>query len=524
MSRAAAVTGALLLVAGLAVFFVKALIYEVPLAPTDVRGLWQVALRITARGTAQRGSISTLLPSSNQSQAVFDERSSSGPLEFSIRAKDGSRLGLWNGRFDGVHEVLYQFRVQSFGRRVALPERITTPPPDDVKRAYGRSSPIYPVGALQVETLLDDLNLPPSPDEVGRVRTLYAFVSHEIDTARSAGDDAVLVLEQREGSREGKERLLVTLLRAAAVPARNVRGLQLVEDAQPAERIWTEAWLGDGWVPMSASDGFFAEQPASLIVLGVGDRSVVEGTQVTALAYRYHSMREHLRPEEIAAAMAPDNRALANLSLYTLPLATQTSLRLLLVFPVGAFIVAVIRNVVGVVTFGTFLPVLIAFALRQFDILSGLTLVAVVLGIGVVGRLLLERLRLLLVPRLAILLCLVILTVTGFALVARSTEMREFLAGVLFPIVILTMLIERFSIAVAEEGWRPASGRLAWSIAATVAVYPAFRSVQVAHVMFSFPELVLCLMGILVWIGGYTGYRLSDLIRFRLLARPESEP
>jgi hypothetical protein len=41
--------------------------------------------------------------------------------------------------------------------------------------------------------------------------------------------------------------------------------------------------------------------------------------------------------------------------------------------------------------------------------------------------------------------------------------------------------------------------------------------------MFSFPELVLCIMGLLVWIGGYTGYRLSDLLRFRLLARPEGE-
>lgn len=112
---------------------------------------------------------------------------------------------------------------------------------------------------------------------------------------------------------------------------------------------------------------------------------------------------------------------------------------------------------------------------------------------------------------------------TAFALVARSTEMREFLAGVLFPIVILTMLIERFSIAGAEEGWRPATVRLGWSIAATVAVYPAFRSVQVSHLMFSFPELVLCLMGMLVWIGGYTGYRLSDLLRFRLLARPEHD-
>src|SRR5688572_17270659 len=274
---------------------------------------------------------------------------------------------------------------------------------------------------------------------------------------------------------------------------------------------------------MSASDGFFGAQHPSLIMLGVGERPLVEGTQVSALAYRYHSMREHLRPEEIASAMAPDNRALANLSLYTLPLATQASLRLLLVFPVGAFIMAVIRNVVGVVTYGTFLPVLVAFALRQFDVLSGLALVATVLGVGVVGRLAVERLRLLLVPRLAILLCLVILTVTGFALVARSTETREFLAGVLFPIVILTMLIERYSIGIAEEGWRAATVRLAWSIAATVAVYPVFRSVEISHLMFTFPELVLCLMGLLVWIGGYTGYRLSDVIRFRLLARPAGD-
>jgi hypothetical protein len=524
MNRAAAGTGALLLAAGLAVFLLKAVVYDVPLSPTDVRGLWQVGLRITARGTASRGSINTMLPSSGDSQTIFDERSSSGPLQFSIRATNGSRLGVWSGRFDGVHEVLYQFRVQSFGRTTPLPERVTTSPPADVVRAYGRSHPNYPMSAPQVETLVDELRLPAPPDLVGRVRTLYAFVTHEVATARSAGNDAVLVLEQREGNREGKERLLVTLLRAAGVPARNVRGLELVEDAAPNERIWTEAWIGEDWVPMSAGDGFFGELPAAFITLGTGDRPLVEGSQVTALAHRYHSMREHLRPEEIAAAMAPDSPALANLSLYTLPLATQTSLRLLLVFPVGAFIVAIIRNVVGVTTFGTFLPVLIAFALREFDLLSGLGLVATVLGVGVVGRLALERLRLLLVPRLAILLCLVILTVTGFALVARSTEMRELLAGVLFPIVILTMLIERYSIAVAEEGWRTASVRLGWSIAATMAVYPVFRSVQLAHLMFSFPELVFCLMGILVWIGGYTGYRISDLVRFRLLAQSENDP
>ena len=36
--------------------------------------------------------------------------------------------------------------------------------------------------------------------------------------------------------------------------------------------------------------------------------------------------------------------------------------------------------------------------------------------------------------------------------------------------------------------------------------------------MFGYPELVLCIMGLLVWIGGYTGFRAVELVRFRSLA------
>jgi hypothetical protein len=38
--------------------------------------------------------------------------------------------------------------------------------------------------------------------------------------------------------------------------------------------------------------------------------------------------------------------------------------------------------------------------------------------------------------------------------------------------------------------------------------------------MFTFPELTLVVMGGMIWIGGYTGYRVSDLIRFRGLTSP----
>jgi len=55
-----------------------------------------------------------------------------------------------------------------------------------------------------------------------------------------------------------------------------------------------------------------------------------------------------------------------------------------------------------------------------------------VISVGVFGRLVLERLRLLLVPRLAILLCLVVLGVALFALVGRRFDTRELFSGVLF--------------------------------------------------------------------------------------------
>ena len=53
-----------------------------------------------------------------------------------------------------------------------------------------------------------------------------------------------------------------------------------------------------------------------------------------------------------------------------------------------------------------------------------------------------------------------------------------------------------------------------------LAVYPVLRSPLAEHLMFGFPELVVVIMGLLVMMGGYTGYRLIELYRFRSLAGP----
>jgi len=41
----------------------------------------------------------------------------------------------------------------------------------------------------------------------------------------------------------------------------------------------------------------------------------------------------------------------------------------------------------------------------------------------------------------------------------------------------------------------------------------------VEHLTFNFPELLISLLGVILLIGKYTGYRLSELYRFRDMAK-----
>src|SRR5690606_583800 len=120
--------------------------------------------------------------------------------------------------------------------------------------------------------------------------------------------------------------------------------------------------------------------------------------------------RAHLEfsiSRNLADAMAVAERRLevrderlVSYSLLALPLQTQSVYRILLMVPVGAFIMLLLRNVIGLKTFGTFMPVLVAIAFRDTGLTAGVLLFVIVVGTGLLVRFYLERLRLLLVPRL----------------------------------------------------------------------------------------------------------------------------
>ena len=89
----------------------------------------------------------------------------------------------------------------------------------------------------------------------------------------------------------------------------------------------------------------------------------------------------------------------------------------------------------------------------------------------------------------------------------------------LFPIVILTMTIERMTVVWEERGAGEALQQAAGSLAVGALCHGIMNLRVVEHLFFVFPETLLVVLAATLLLGRYSGYRLSELRRFRVLAR-----
>jgi hypothetical protein len=187
--------------------------------------------------------------------------------------------------------------------------------------------------------------------------------------------------------------------------------------------------------------------------------------------------------------------------------------------PIGAFVMVFMRNFVGIDAFGTFMPVLIALAFRETKLMWGLILFTILIALGLSIRFLLERLRLLLVPRLSAVLIVVVMLMLLISLLSNQLGLETGLSVALFPMVIIAMTIERMSVVWEERGAGDAMRAGFGSMLVAVCAYLAMGMNWLEHLIFTFPELLLVVLALVLLAGRYTGYRLTELKRFRGLVK-----
>jgi hypothetical protein len=203
------------------------------------------------------------------------------------------------------------------------------------------------------------------------------------------------------------------------------------------------------------------------------------------------------------------------LDLTRLPKTEQSVLAVLLLLPAGALLTAVVRNIVGVATFGTFAPVLLGLSFVYSDAVFAAVVFGVVMVVGLAGRWLLGRFRLLMVPRLGVLLTLVVLGLALAVSVLHQFGSRADRYAILLPLVATTMLVERFYVCQEEDGPRLAWTLMLGTLAVAAGCLGLLKSPMLGRLLLRFPELLLALAAAMLLVGRYSGYRISELIRFR---------
>ncbi len=483
---------ALLFVAGAGIAGFRHIDLGIPLLPGAQQLVWQVEAQVefAADGTVQ--AYLTLPPEQSGLQIVSNSYPSSG-YGLTVETSGRQPRAHWTKRTALGDQVLFYKLdlVQDPGYEVAdeAPARVVPVPFDEP----------YRTAASQVLTSL----LPITADAL----TLAQQIILEINTV-PLDQNMNLLLDRYRAPQ-----LVARLLTIAGIPARTVKVLPL-EDGRRRQLLtdFLQVWHEGRWLLFNPNTGLVANTD-NLLLWQTDAPSVLEVIGGTRSRVTF-SMISQTRSTMGLATQQEDP---FNLSLYSLPIAEQGMFKLIMLLPVGALVVVIMRLLIGVRTSGTFMPILIALTFLQTELVPGIISLILVVSVGLMLRSYLSALNLLLVARIATIVVIVIGIVSFFAVISYRLGLIGGQTITFFPMIILAWTIERMSILWEEEGPREVLIQGGGSLLVSVLAYLLMSQATVAHLAFNFPELHLCLLATIMLIGRYTGYRLLELHRFAAL-------
>jgi len=188
---------------------------------------------------------------------------------------------------------------------------------------------------------------------------------------------------------------------------------------------------------------------------------------------------------------------------------------LLLILPVIATILSFTRQFIGLKAFGIYTPAIIALSFLGTGIGYGLLIFIVVLLIASLGRIMARKLGLLYLPRMALILIIVSLTIFVLLLLGATFKDVGLITISIFPILILIVLAEKFVSAQIERGNRAAIFLTIETLILSSFCYWIASWQTMKALLLGYPEIILLCFVINIVLGKWTGLRLMEYFRFR---------
>jgi hypothetical protein len=193
---------------------------------------------------------------------------------------------------------------------------------------------------------------------------------------------------------------------------------------------------------------------------------------------------------------------------------------LLLLLPISAFVIAVTRNVIGIRGFGIFLPAALSVVFVAIGPVVGILLFLLIVVISTFVRLVLRKLKvkLLYLPRMALILWAVVVGVLGVLFSAPIIKSASLTNVSIFAVLILILLAEDFIRVQLGKSVKTAISLTSETLIIALVSFIFLTLKPLQNFVLLRPEIALLTTGVLdVILAKYSGLRLMEIWRFRKL-------
>ncbi len=494
------VVTAILFITGILLMAYQHVTFEVPFLPGEQRTVWQVEAKVEFEPTGTgAATVDLVIPdvqpgffqlsqttASLGYGATYIQKQNSSYVEWTKRNPAGLQTLYYRGEFLSDTNAKDSSMIVPAIPEVVIPEPYATAVGEIASKARERSSDPFSFTVQVINEI----------DRQEEIRTLLL-------------------------QNFSRPELIINILHYASVPARIVHVLDL-EDGRRNRTLTQRIAVFQGthyeiFDPVTGTSGIRENQ---LIWNNNGGSLMdVQGGKNARLSFSILKSSVPVAQAGLLKVMTEKAQGndVVNLSIESLPLEEQSLFKGILILPIGVLIVVFLRVLVGIKTSGTFMPVLIAMAFLQTSLVVGLIGFVSIICIGLVVRSWLSHLNLLLVARISAVIIVVIAIIGAISLITYKIGLTEGIKVTFFPMIILSWTIERMSILWEEDGYKEVLKQGGGSLFVAVCAFLAMDSLIIQHLTFNFLGLQLVILAIVLTMGNYTGFRLSELKRFKPL-------
>jgi len=502
----------ILIALGVGITIYKVQVLGFSFNPDSEIEIWTVETRIDFKADGGPVKISLNLPDNSYGLTVTESLHQASGYEYGVIKQDnGVRRAVWSSKKKkkGAHHIYY--RATIYRHRSAQKKKTAKP---------ALATPSQPFKGPYLEAA-DHLIKTTQDPKKGAVENCIALINAL--NAPEKSDAVTLLLEMPRETGDSLS-LARDLLLKSKIPSRIAKGLVLSKKNNKSKLAkYIEIFDGEKWQLINPKTAA-VENPDSFLLWQRHNESLVEIEGGSGAKVRFSSLESRILANHAAIKGGQHKQSwLVNFSIYSLPVSSQNTFRLLLLIPFGALIVVILRNLVGIQTSGTFMPILIALSFLQTTLLVGLTLFLIVVCVGLMLRSLLSHLNLLLVPRISAILVFVIVIYLAISVIGYKMGSEIGLNVTFFPMIIISWSIERMCVLWEEEGGKDVLIQGSGSLFTASVIYLFMQNSYIGNMTYAFPELLLVLLAIILMIGTYSGYRLSELRRFEPMGHEEEK-